>query len=72
MKVYLAKDWRGCHVYNEPPALLKNLPSFPPTWSGHELKEFNMTDSFAEDEIPKGQYIERHIYWAMVQKSNIQ
>ena len=31
MKVYLAKDWRGCHVYAEPPALLKNLPSFPLT-----------------------------------------
>lgn len=66
MKVYLAKDWRGCHVYAEVPSLLKNLPSFPPTWSGHELKEFNISGSFVEDEIPKGEYIERNIFWSIV------
>ena len=66
MKVFLAKDWRGCHVYDEPPMLLKNLPSFPPTWSGHELKEFNINGSFTEDEIPKGKYLERNIWWSIV------
>lgn len=66
MKVYLAKDWRGCHVYAFPPSLLKNLPSFPPTWSGLELKEFNASGSFAEDEIPRGEYIERNIFWSIV------
>ena len=65
MKVYLAKDWRGCHVYDEPPVLLKNLPSFPLTWSGHELKEFNISDSFIE-EIPRGEFIVRHIMWSIV------
>lgn len=66
MKVYLAKDWRGCHVYAFPPSLLKNLSSFPPTWSGYELKEFNINGSFVEDEIPRGDYIERNIFWSIV------
>lgn len=66
MKVYLAKDWRGCHVYAFPPSLLKNLPSFPSTWTGLELKEFNANGSFTEDEIPHGEYIERNILWSIV------
>ena len=66
MVVYLAKDWRGCHVYASEPKLIENLPAFPPTWTGHELKEFNASCSFAEDEIPKGGYIERHIFWSIV------
>ena len=66
MKVYLAKDWRGCHVYAEPPSLLKNLSAFPLTWSGLELKEFNVSVSFAEDEIPRGEYIEKIIFWSIV------
>lgn len=66
MKVYLANDWRGNHVYAEPPVLLRDLPSFPPTWSGHELKEFNEASYFSEHKIPRGQYIERDILWSMV------
>ena len=66
MKVYLAKDWRGIHVYSNPPSIIKNLPSFPPTWAGHELKEFNITGSFTEDDIPRGEFIERNIFWSIV------
>ena len=66
MKVYIAKDWRGCHVFANEPKLLEHLPSFPPTWSGHELKCFDMNGSFVEDEIPKGEYIERNIIWGTI------
>ena len=66
MKVYLAKDWRGSHVFANEPKLLEHLPAFPPTWSGLELKEFNSSGSFAEDEIPHGEYIERNIFWSIV------
>jgi hypothetical protein len=65
MKVYIAKDWTGPHVFAEPPSLLKNLPSFPPTWSGHKLP-FDIRGSFAEGEIPRGQYLERDIWWSIV------
>lgn len=68
MTVYLAKDWRGCHVYDSPPSLLKNLSSFPPTWSGHELKEYDINGSFVEDEIPRGEFIVRNIFWSIVHK----
>ena len=33
----------------------------PDIWSGHRLP-FNIENSFIEDEIPKGQYIEREIW----------
>ena len=65
MKVYIAKDWTGPKVFAEPPALMK-CGGMPPIWSGHELKEFNISASFVEDEIPKGQYIERDIFWSIV------
>ena len=62
MKVYLAKDWRGCHVFADIPRLLK-CGGLPDTWSGHELKEFNISDSFVE--IPRGEFIIRYIFWTM-------
>ena len=65
MKVYLAKDWTGCHVFSEPPSLMK-CGGMPDIQTGHRLKEFDVTGSFAEDEIPKGQYIERDIFWSII------
>ena len=65
MKVYIAKDWTGSKVFSEPPVLMK-CGGLPPIWSGHRLKEFDITDSFAEDDIPKGEYIERNIFWSIV------
>lgn len=65
MKVYIAKDWRGCHVFANIPRLIK-CGGMPDIWSGHKLKEFNANGSFAEDEIPKGEYIERNIFWSIV------
>ena len=65
MKVYLAKDWRGCHVFADVPKLLK-CGGLPDIWSGHRLNYFNISGSFAEDEIPRGEYIERNIWWSVV------
>ena len=65
MKVYIAKDWTGPKVFAEPPVLMQ-CGGMPPIWSGHRLKEFDITDSFTEDDIPKGEYIERNIWWSIV------
>ena len=66
MKVYLAKDWRGCHVFSatEPPTL-KKCGGMPDIWTGHKLP-FDISGSFVEDEIPRGQYLERNIMWSIV------
>ena len=64
MKVYIAKDWTGSKVFSNPPVLMK-CGGMPPIWSGHRLP-FNIDGSFAEDEVPKGQYIERNIWWSIV------
>ena len=64
MKVYIAKDWTGSHVFAEPPSLIK-CGGMLDIWTGHKLS-FNINGSFTEDEIPKGQYIERNIFWAIV------
>ena len=64
MKVYLAKDWRGYHVFAEPPILIK-CGGMPDIWSGHKLR-FDISNSFYEDEIPRGQYLERNILWSIV------
>ena len=64
MKVYLAKDWRGCHVFAEPPKLMK-CGGMPDIWTGHKLP-FNVDNSFYEDEIPRGIYLERNIMWSIV------
>lgn len=66
MKVYLAKDWRGCHVFAEPPILMK-CGGMPDIWSGHKLS-FNINGSPTEDEIPRGQYLEREIWWSLVNR----
>ena len=60
MKVYIAKDWTGPKVFAEPPVLMK-CGGMPDIWSGHKLL-FNITDSFVENEIPRGQYLERNMY----------
>lgn len=65
MKIYIAKDWTGSHVFAEPPHLTK-CGGLPDIWTGHKLKCFNISGSFLEDEIPKGQYIERNIIWSIV------
>ncbi len=66
MKVYIAKDWTGSKVFAEPPVLMK-CGGMPDIWSGYKLP-FNITGSFVEDEIPKGEYIEREIVWAIIDK----
>ena len=62
MKVYIAKDWTGFHVFAEPPVLMK-CGGMPDIWSGHKLNYFML----AEDTIiPRGQYLERNIWWSIV------
>ena len=41
MKVYLAKDWTGSHVFAEPPKLMK-CGGMPDIWSGHKLNIFDI------------------------------
>lgn len=67
MKVYLAKDWTGVHVFKDIPRLEK-CGNLPPIWSGHRLKFFNIEGSFVADEIPRGQYIEREIWWSIIKR----
>lgn len=62
MKVYIAKDWQGLKVFASPPT----LSAFTGLWQGHRLPEFDITNSFIEDELPKGSYIERNILWSIV------
>lgn len=64
MKVYIAKDWIGSHVFAEPPVLMK-CGGMLDIWSGHKLS-FNILSSFLEDEIPRGQFLERNIWWSIV------
>ena len=67
MKVWIAKDWTGTYVFADKPKLLEKLSSFPPTWTGHKLKEFNLENSFYEDELQCGECVERNICWSIVQ-----
>ena len=64
MKVYIAKDWTGSKAFVEPPVLIK-CGGMPDIWSGHKLP-FDIKDSFTEGEIPRGQYLERNIWWSVV------
>lgn len=64
MKVYIAKDWRGCYVFAEPPVLMK-CGNMPDIWTGHRLP-FDINGSPTEDEIPRGRYLERNIWWSIV------
>ena len=63
MKVYIAKDWTGSKVFAEPPVLMK-CGSMPDIWSGHKLN-FQLASDIAES-IPRGQYLEREIWWSIV------
>ena len=65
MKVYLAKDWTGVHTFKEPPHL-KKCGNLPEIWCGHKLEIFDITSSFAKEEIPRGKYIERNVFWSIV------
>ena len=68
MKVWIAKDWRGCHTYAEKPHLLEHLPAFPPTWSGHEFKEFPSEGSYADEILKSGECAETKILWFIVHR----
>ena len=67
MKIYIAKDWTGVHVFKNPPQLMP-CGGIPPIWSGYNLKQFDITGSFVEDEIPRGQYIEREVWWSIIHR----
>ena len=62
MKVYLAKDWTGSYVFTEPPVLMK-CGGMPDIWSCHKLNCFTLAEDVI---IPKGQYLERNIWWSVV------
>lgn len=64
MKIYIAKDWTGSKVFGNPPKLIK-CGGMPDVWVGWKFP-FNIEGSFIEDEIPKGKYIEREIWWSIV------
>lgn len=66
MKVYLAHDWRGIHIYKTEPHLLEYLPSFPPTFTGYELKEFILDEETYGKQIPLNTYKERNIWWSII------
>ena len=65
MKIYIAKDWTGVHVFSNPPQL-KQCGGLPDIWCGHRLKLFDSSGTYAEDEIPRGKYIEREVWWSIV------
>lgn len=67
MKVFIAKDWQGSKVFASPPT----LSAFSRLWQGHRLPEFDIKDSFIEEEIPNGKYLECNIWWGIVRKANI-
>ena len=62
MKVYIAKDWTGPKVFAEPPVLME-CGGMPDIWSGHKLNYFTLADDIV---IPRGQYLERNIWWSVV------
>ena len=64
MKVYLAKDWTGVHVFADVPRLEK-CGGMPPIWCGHKLNVFEITMPWVED-VPRGQYLERSVWWSIV------
>ena len=64
MKVYIAKDWTGSYVFAEPPSLIK-CGGMPDIWSGHKYKYFQLASDTIEN-IPRGQYLEREIWWSIV------
>ena len=60
MKIYIAKDWTGSHVFAKPPVLMK-CGGMPDIWSGWKLP-FNIDNV---NMIPKGEYIEKEFVWAI-------
>ena len=64
MKVYLARDWTGVHVFADVPRL-EQCGGLPPIWCGHKLKAFQITMPWVED-IPRGQYLERSVWWSII------
>ena len=61
MKVYIAKDWTGSHVFAEPPKFMK-CGGMPDIWSGHKLS-FQLAKDI---KISRGKYLERNIWWSIV------
>lgn len=61
MKVYIAEDWTGCHVFADKPRLME-CGGMPPIWSGHKLP-FQLAEDM---KIPRGQYLERNIWWSLI------
>ena len=59
-------NWTGLKVFKEPPHLIKCGGS-PDIWTGWRLP-FDIKGSYVENEIPKGQYIEREIWWYIVNR----
>ena len=62
MKVYLARDWRGIHIFVDPPILIK-CGGMPDIWSGHRLPVIPSVDI---DDIPRGEYVEMQFWWSIV------
>ena len=44
--------------------MLLKCGGMPDIWTGYKLP-FNINNSFYEDEIPKGVYLERNILWSI-------
>ena len=66
MKVWIAKDWRGCHIYGNKPHLLEHLPSFPPTFTGWEWKQFLADNSLADEKLKMGECMEAKLAWGII------
>ena len=62
MKVYLAEDWTGCHVFADEPHLEK-CGGMPPIWCGHKLKCFQLASDI---HVSRGQVEERNIWWSCI------
>lgn len=69
MKVYIAKDWTGVHVFKDIPRLEK-CGGLPEIWCGHRIKGIiEDTLPLVEYDIPRGQYLELKLYWSLVHSS---
>ena len=66
MKVYLAEDWTGVHIFSEPPRFVE-CGGLPNIWCGHRIKGIlDETLIIVAEDIPKGQYLELDLYWSLV------
>ena len=63
---YIAKDWRGIHLYKGVPRLLEHLPSFPPTFTGHEL--FMPENYPISIRLKSGEFKEALVFYTIFEK----